>query len=263
MMHRAAVRFYAEAFTAQPKLAENAQSVHRYNAACAAALSGCGVGEDAEKLDDQERTRLRRQALDWLRADLEAWGRFLDKEADNAQSKANVIRMLQHWLMDPDFAGVRGPEALARLPEAERQTWHKLWGDVRNLLTQAQDPAAQRLPSPPAAPVVLDNKGQRAFEVTAVSLRADPANYSGPAPGRIQFRGEITANGPGTVRYTFLRSDRARGPVSTLTFEKAGVKEVSTDWLLSGKHEGWQALQVLAPNEVISEKAGFKVECSR
>jgi hypothetical protein len=30
---------------------------------------------------------------------------------------ANVLK---NWLADPDFAGVRGPEALARLPQAER-----------------------------------------------------------------------------------------------------------------------------------------------
>jgi len=35
-----------------------------------AALAAAGQGEDAAKLDDKERTRLRKQALDWLRADL-------------------------------------------------------------------------------------------------------------------------------------------------------------------------------------------------
>jgi hypothetical protein len=31
----------------------------------------------------------------------------------------------------PDFAGVRDREALARLPERERQAWQQLWADVR------------------------------------------------------------------------------------------------------------------------------------
>ena len=45
--------------------------------ACAAALAGCGQGKDAGKLAGDERTRLRNQALGWLKADLEAWRRLL------------------------------------------------------------------------------------------------------------------------------------------------------------------------------------------
>jgi tetratricopeptide (TPR) repeat protein/thiol-disulfide isomerase/thioredoxin len=115
----------------------------------------------------------------------------------------------------------------------------------------------------PAVPAVQDDKIQQGFQVTAVSLQAVPDNYSGPAPAPIQFRGKITANGPGRVRYTFLRSDGFRGPVFTLTFEKAGVKEVSADWLLGGgKYEGWQALKLLAPNQAVSDKARFAVDLS-
>jgi hypothetical protein len=41
-------------------------------------------------------------------------------------------------LVDPEFAGVRGPEALAKLPESERQPWQKLWADVAATLARAQ-----------------------------------------------------------------------------------------------------------------------------
>jgi hypothetical protein len=41
---------------------------------------------------------------------------------------------LRHWLEDTDFAGVRGPEALAKLPEMEREPWQKLWDDVAKTL---------------------------------------------------------------------------------------------------------------------------------
>jgi serine/threonine-protein kinase len=140
-LHRAAVRFYEEAFAAQPGLALGRGAVHRYNAACAAALSGCNQGKDADQLDDRERVRLRRQALDWLTADLAAWGRLLDEEPD--RTRPLLIRTLQPWLADPDFAGVRGPEALARLPEAERQPWGKLWKDVADLLVRARPQGSQ------------------------------------------------------------------------------------------------------------------------
>jgi tetratricopeptide (TPR) repeat protein len=134
--YAAAARFYGEAFAAEPKRADDLDAQPRYNAACAAALAGCGQGQDAAGLDEKERTRLRRQSLDWLRADLEAWGRLLAKEPDKARPVA--AGALQHWLEDPDFAGVRGPEALAKLPEAERQPWQKLWADVADTLARAQ-----------------------------------------------------------------------------------------------------------------------------
>jgi len=40
------------------------------------------------------------------------------------------------WLAAPDLAGVRGPEALAGLPEAERQPWRTLWRDVADILAR-------------------------------------------------------------------------------------------------------------------------------
>jgi tetratricopeptide (TPR) repeat protein/serine/threonine protein kinase len=134
--HAAAARFFGAAFDVEPKLAEDLLAEHRYNAACASALAGCGQGKDADKLNDKERARLRRQALDWLRADLEAWGRLLDKEADKVRPV--LVQRMRHWLEDTDFSGVRGPQALAKLPEVERQAWQKIWDDIANTLAQAQ-----------------------------------------------------------------------------------------------------------------------------
>jgi tetratricopeptide (TPR) repeat protein len=134
--HRAAARFYDEALTAEPKLV----SPNRYNAACAAALAGCGQGKDADKVDENERRRLRHQALDWLRADLEAKRLLLVKDANKAGR--TVAGSMRHWLDDPDFANVRGTKALAKLPEAERQPWEKLWKDVADLLKRAEERAS-------------------------------------------------------------------------------------------------------------------------
>jgi serine/threonine-protein kinase len=135
-LNRAAVRFYEKAFDAEPKLADDLHAHRRYDAARAAALAGCGEGKDADKLDDQERARLRRQAMDWLRADLEGWGQLPDKDKDTAGSAAAVTKVLQSWLADTGFASVRGSEGLARLPEAERQPWRLLWGDLDDTLTR-------------------------------------------------------------------------------------------------------------------------------
>jgi tetratricopeptide (TPR) repeat protein/predicted Ser/Thr protein kinase len=138
--HAAAIRFYAEAFAAEPKLAEQLDDGQRYNAACSAALAGCGRGEDAAGLGEPEQARLRRQALDWLRADLAGWRGRLDKGKEKARLTA--ARVLAHWQEDADLAGVRGDAALAALPEAEREPWRALWDDVGRTLAEARGTVA-------------------------------------------------------------------------------------------------------------------------
>jgi hypothetical protein len=137
----ASARFFTEAFTRDPKLAEKLDIDYRLTAARVAALAGCGLGRDAAGLDEKERARLRRQALDWLRADLEARTRHLD------ESPGWVAADLRRWLVDPSFAGVRGPKAGARLPEAERQLWKKMWDDITATLARAEKGLKEQLES--------------------------------------------------------------------------------------------------------------------
>jgi tetratricopeptide (TPR) repeat protein len=137
-LYAASVRFYSELFTEEPKLADDLQGHHRYNAACAAALAGCGQSSDAQSLDENKRAALRQQARDWLYTDLAAYRRRLEKEQE--RTGPAVARMLAHWLEDSDFAGVRAAEALARLPEAERKEWQQLWQDVEVLRQRAAAP---------------------------------------------------------------------------------------------------------------------------
>jgi tetratricopeptide (TPR) repeat protein len=131
-LYAASARFYAEAFADQPRLAQDLRAGHRYHATSAAALAASGQGKDADKPDDKERASLRRQALTWLRADLAAWTTELDK--GSPQARLVVQRMLQHWQKDPALAGLRDQDALAKLPEAEREACRKLWADVDALL---------------------------------------------------------------------------------------------------------------------------------
>jgi serine/threonine protein kinase/tetratricopeptide (TPR) repeat protein len=133
-LYLTAARLYREAFARQPQLAE----AHRYNAACAAALAAGGKGQESGKLDDQERGRLRRQALDWLRADLKARSQQLGQATPEARPA--LLRALEHWPRDPDLEGVRDAYSLARLPAEERAAWHQLWSDVRQQLECPQRP---------------------------------------------------------------------------------------------------------------------------
>jgi serine/threonine-protein kinase len=135
--YAAAARLYAAAFAAEAKLTDNPRAGHRYNAACAAALAAAGRGEDAMNLADEERTRLRQQVLDWLRADLTAWTKVLDKGPP--QARQVVAQTLQHWQKDADLAGLRDKAALDKLPAAERDAWRRLWADVGALIQRAQE----------------------------------------------------------------------------------------------------------------------------
>jgi serine/threonine protein kinase/Flp pilus assembly protein TadD len=134
-LYAAATRFYTDTFISQPQLADNLQAGLRYDAACSAALAGCHQGKDADQTNDKERTRLRKQALDWLLADIAAWQKWFEKEPEKV--RPILTERMQHWLKDTDFNGVRGPEAIAKLPESERADWAKLWQDVAALGKQA------------------------------------------------------------------------------------------------------------------------------
>jgi tetratricopeptide (TPR) repeat protein/serine/threonine protein kinase len=132
----ASARFYKQAFTAHPKLAEDLTGGNRYDAACMAALAGRGKSTDAAVLDAKERARWRSQARDWLRADLELWARKLDKASPTTNARAR--QTLQHWQRDPDLAGVREEKLLRALPEAEQQGWRQFWAEVSTLVTKVQ-----------------------------------------------------------------------------------------------------------------------------
>jgi tetratricopeptide (TPR) repeat protein len=133
-LNAAAARFYADAFAAQPTLTDNLSSEHRYYAARSAALASCGQGKDANELDAKERTRLRAQALDWLRKDLQANAQIV--EGGKLAAQQEVRQRLMHWQNDPDLACVRDRQALDRLPANERTAWQELWREVDKLLTR-------------------------------------------------------------------------------------------------------------------------------
>ena len=135
-LYAAAARFFNDAFTAEPKLADDVRGGARYNAACAAAQAGCARGRDAKTPDETERARWRRQAREWLRQDLTWWDKALDN--GNPQTKADVRLQMQHWQTDSDLAGLRDPSALAAMSPDERSECLALWQEVAALLSRIQ-----------------------------------------------------------------------------------------------------------------------------
>ena len=102
----------------------------------------------------------------------------------------------------------------------------------------------------------------QSHQVVSATLAASPEVYDGQCPVTIKFSGNITVKGKGPVKYTFVRSDGATGPVYTLDFDGAETKPVDTTWTLSPPTFGeWVAIKILSPNELQSDRAAFKGTC--
>ena len=108
--------------------------LYRHEAACANIQAAAGRGFEAARRGEPERAGKRRQALDWLRANLELTAK-LRNEGEVLESS------LATWLSDPALASVRDLAALAKLPDSEREPWRRLWTDVAANI--AADPLEQ------------------------------------------------------------------------------------------------------------------------
>jgi serine/threonine-protein kinase len=137
----AVARAFADAFAAEPQLAEALDDGYRYAAARAAAQAGCGRSEDAAHLSEPERARRRAQAREWLRADLAAWTKVLDGDSTGASprspSRQSVRQRLTRWRADPELAGLRDSAELEKLSATERQECRALWQAFDALYTRA------------------------------------------------------------------------------------------------------------------------------
>jgi tetratricopeptide (TPR) repeat protein len=153
LRHAAAARLYADALACDPARAEDRQARHRYNAACAAALAGCGMGRDDPAPGEAARAAMRRHALDWLRAELAAWSKQV--KSGPPPGRPAVVQTLTYWQADMDLAGVRAPDALARLPAAERAAWQAFWADVDAMRRHAATGGAPS-PGSPAGELPAD-----------------------------------------------------------------------------------------------------------
>jgi serine/threonine protein kinase/tetratricopeptide (TPR) repeat protein len=111
-----------------PNSFENPRSHLRYNAACLAMNCADGMGTDP--VPPEKRPGLRKQALDFLTADLSSLRKLADKD------KKFVHENMQHWLNDDDLKSVREAKSPDRLTQEERDAWKKLWGEVRKLLEE-------------------------------------------------------------------------------------------------------------------------------
>ena len=154
-----------------------------YNSSCAAVLAGTGQGVDAPPPAD--RPAIRKQALEWLTSSFDGWKKHamalpilgassaglssaglmgsplghgpllavcaLSPQNPNLAARPftsceAVHKRMSEWLSDPDLAGVRDDQWLAKLPGDEREQWRKLWADVRFLRDHTAPAKATPLP---------------------------------------------------------------------------------------------------------------------
>jgi hypothetical protein len=81
--------------------------------------------------DSEPDRGLRSQALGYLTDDLAFWRGIW--QADPTKNRSLINQRMAHWLKDTDLALTRD---FAKLPEAARPLWQKLWDDVRKLHEQ-------------------------------------------------------------------------------------------------------------------------------
>jgi serine/threonine-protein kinase len=148
--YAAAARLYYDAFEADPQLAgrlttecryrtlreefpeddrmEPLETECRYMAARCAALAGAGLGKDGAKLSAAGRAHWRRQARQWLRADLAQWARTLNSGSELDRNLAK--KMLTRSRVEPDLAGLLESNEPDELSADERMDDLELWRDI-------------------------------------------------------------------------------------------------------------------------------------
>jgi tetratricopeptide (TPR) repeat protein len=120
-----AIGHFQHAVKLDPKFitAQNGLGICLQGAACAALKSAANPGTENSPLGEPDRFGLRRQAMDWLRANLDLTAAMRGRGLKPPWS-------LSTWQVDPVLAAVREPPELAKLPQAERAQWQRFWADV-------------------------------------------------------------------------------------------------------------------------------------
>jgi tetratricopeptide (TPR) repeat protein len=131
----AAYEHFAFAFAAECKLLEAAELADdRFQAACAAVRASTIPSEQAPQLGGSERTEMRKQALKWLRVDVQSMTHELAAHPDAAK---RIHATLSQWLSDPALQFVRDAATLERWAQGEAADWAFFWAQVTELQQRA------------------------------------------------------------------------------------------------------------------------------
>jgi eukaryotic-like serine/threonine-protein kinase len=123
-----AASLWADLIASNPDFAQGA----RFRASAAAAMAGCGMGDDAAKFGSADRKHFRDLSLQWLQSDLNYYKTRLTNDPSMNKS---VHDMFNNWLSSDDLAVVRDKN---NLPTDERTKWNALWSQVNAVLNLSQ-----------------------------------------------------------------------------------------------------------------------------
>jgi tetratricopeptide (TPR) repeat protein len=130
-----AARLYAETLKEQPALCDDRALQNRFRAAqCAARIAGSTTVDEATK------TQWRRQAREWLNAELLVWSNTISTGAASDRSQAAAA--LHDWKTIVELEAVRGPQFLNKLTKEESASWLSLWAEVDRLCKIADSKAS-------------------------------------------------------------------------------------------------------------------------
>jgi serine/threonine-protein kinase len=132
-----ATSFWQDAFSADPRQL-NWPGSDRYDAACAAALAGCGRGKDEPPPSAAARAGCRQRAFEWLGAELAVIEKAL--ATANAANEQNLRQKLRAWQKDHELDGIREPAEIGKLPLVEQPGWRRLWSEVASLIEKKRQP---------------------------------------------------------------------------------------------------------------------------
>lgn len=140
--HVAAARFYQAAMASAPGRMKENGADPLYQSACAAAQAGTGAGADAANLPEAEKSKLRGQALEWLKAYREYW--ISRASAGGPAERRTATRALSRLFDDSSFERMRGRHLLEGVPPRERQAWIDFWSDLESARNSTSRPEGSR-----------------------------------------------------------------------------------------------------------------------
>ncbi|MEW5721181.1 MAG: hypothetical protein AB1817_21325, partial [Chloroflexota bacterium] len=101
------------------------------------------------------------------------------------------------------------------------------------------------------------------FAATNATISVNRSSYNGPCPNTFTAGSKITANGAGTVKYRWERSDGTNSETRTLQFDAAGEKAATNyDWSVGASGNYWMRLHVLEPNDLVSNRGETTWNCA-
>jgi serine/threonine protein kinase/formylglycine-generating enzyme required for sulfatase activity/tetratricopeptide (TPR) repeat protein len=225
-----AARLWAEALASDPKPGGPRRAWLRCSVTRAASRAAAGQGTDDPPPDDAAKAKLRRMALDCLKAELAAW-----------RGQPNTDPAFRQWLADPALAGVRDKSALDKLPADERHAFAETWAEVAALLPmreRAQHNAGRgdwQAAAACYARLLADqplSDGELGFEYAAVLL------LSGDQPGyRKLCREMLDRGGQARVRHYHVARACTLAPDSVKDPALPGQR--AADELKQNKGEFW------------------------